>query len=104
MKDEIFTGIICEKYCSFYKEGKENLCCGAFSFLRNNLTSRELRFLLHWSELDKGPRECDFSTDREIKKLVCDKCDFLVDGCDFREDASYPPCGGYVILSTLLRN
>ncbi len=98
MKDKDFTGIICKGFCSFYKEGKADLCCGAYLFLKNNLTLLELRSVLDLSKLDEHP------SDEEIKRLACNKCDFLVDGCDFREDGSNPPCGGYSIMEMLLKN
>ncbi len=102
MKDTDYTGIICEGFCSFYKEGKEDLCCGTFLFLRENLTLHELRSVLELSKMAERPQKCTFCADDVIKRLVCDKCDFLVDGCDFREDGSHPPCGGYSIIEMLL--
>ena len=102
MKNEDYTSIICKGFCSFYKEGKEDLCCGSYVFLQNNLTLRELRSALDLSKIDERPSEYIFPADEEIKRLVCDKCDFLVDGCDFREDGSQPPCGGYSVIEMLL--
>ncbi|MBF0506267.1 MAG: hypothetical protein HQL09_05475 [Nitrospirae bacterium] len=102
MKDKAYTGIICKKFCSFYKEGKEDLYCGTYSFLKNNLTLRELRSVLELSEKPDCPSKSAPNTDEEIRSLVCEKCDFLIDGCDFREDSSHPPCGGYHIIEMLL--
>ncbi len=102
MKDKDYAGIICKGFCSFYKEGKEDLCCGTYLFLKRNLTLRELRSVLDLSKMDECSSKYFFPADDEIKRLVCDKCDFLVDGCDFREDGSHPPCGGYSIIKTLL--
>ena len=102
MKDKEYTSIICEGFCSFYKEGKADLCCGTYLFLRNNLTLLELRSALDLSKIDEHPSEHVFPADEEIKSLACNKCDFLVDGCDFRVDVSLPPCGGYNIMKMLL--
>ena len=102
MKDKEYTSMICKGFCSFYKEGKEGLCCGAYLFLKNNLTLRELRSLLDLSKMYKRPSEYVYPSDDEIKGLVCDKCDFMVDGCDFMEDGSHPPCAGYSIIEMLL--
>lgn len=102
MKDKEYTSIVCKEFCSFYKEGKEDLYCGTYLFLRNNLTPHELRSLVRISGGRKHPARRASPADTEIKKLVCNKCDFLVDGCDFREDGSYPPCGGYYIIEMLL--
>ena len=102
MKEDAYTGIICKGLCTFYKEGKEDLCCGTYQFLKKNLTLVELRSMIELSKALERPDEYTFDADDYIKKLVCDKCDFLVDGCDFREDGSLPPCGGYIIIEKLL--
>ncbi|MFZ5997786.1 MAG: hypothetical protein ACOYW7_09895 [Nitrospirota bacterium] len=98
MKDDEYSALICKEFCAFYKEGREELHCGTYVFLRNNLTAAELHSLL---ELSK-PSPPAFSKDSTIKKIVCAACDFLIDGCDFRDNGSGPPCGGYVILEKLL--
>lgn len=102
MKDKEYTSIICKKFCSFYKEGKEDLYCGTYLFLRNNLTPRELRSVLELSKKPGHQPKSGSGTDEEIRSLVCEKCDFVVNGCDFREDGSHPPCGGYYIIEMLL--
>lgn len=104
MKDKDYTSIICKGFCSFYREGKEDLSCGTYVFLRNNLTLRELLCELELAKMKELPSESVFPADETIKKLVCDKCDFLVGGCDFREDGSHPPCGGYGIIQMLLNH
>jgi hypothetical protein len=35
--------------------------------------------------------------------MVCEQCDFLADGCDFRQGLDSPPCGGYTVIEHLLR-
>ncbi len=102
MKDKEYTGMICKNFCSFYKEGKEDLLCGTYLFLRKNLTPRELSSAIKLSGRRKHPTAGASPADEEIKSLVCRKCDFLVDGCDFRENGSQPPCGGYYIIEMLL--
>ena len=104
MKDKDYTGIICKGFCSYYKEGKEDLCCGTYLFLKRNLTLGELCSVLDLSKMDERPSEYFSTADDEIKRLICDKCDFAVDGCDFREDGSHPPCGGYSIVGILLKS
>jgi hypothetical protein len=74
---------VCEKLCAFYKPGKsEELKCGTFLFLKRNLTTREVR---------------------EAAREACEQCDFLADGCDFRQGLDSPPCGGYTVIEHLLR-
>ena len=102
MKERIYTDIICKGFCNFYKEGKEELLCGTYKFLFRNLTSRELSSLLKLTGASCRNASPDFSKDREIEKLVCRKCDFFADGCDYRESGSHPPCGGYFIIEQLL--
>jgi hypothetical protein len=102
MKDKDYTSVICRGFCSFYKEGKEDLFCGTYLFLKNNLTLCELRSVIDLSKMDGRAQGYVFPADEEIKRLVCDKCDFLVDGCDFMEDGSHPPCGGFSIIKMLL--
>ncbi len=102
MKDRAYTNIICKGFCRFYKEGREELHCGTYNFLRRNLTPNELTAFLKRPENAKKSPVPDFSRDKEIKEIVCDGCEFLMDGCDFREDGSHPPCGGYILLERLL--
>ncbi len=91
--------VICKKYCSFYKPGKkEPSKCGTLEFLRRNLTIGEVR-----QAVKRIPAECDLSRDETINRLICQKCEFLVDGCDFRDGVDSPPCGGYFVVEHLLK-
>jgi hypothetical protein len=128
VKSGIYTELICERFCSFYRPGKERLKCGTYSFLEKNLTPGELRFAVENMPAEKVV--CDpLSEDVTIRELVCEKCDFLVGGCDFRgsqtpfkesippfksefadtfasrvaEGRCPPPCGGYQIAAWLLK-
>jgi hypothetical protein len=103
IKDKDYTGLICKRFCSFYKEGKEDLLCGSYLFLKRNLSLRELGCILDLSKAADRLPECASSADDEIKRLVCEECDFLVGGCDFREDGTNRPCGGYFIVELLLK-
>lgn len=98
MKREEYTKIICSGFCTFYKEGNEGLMCGTYHFLTRNLTPGELESAVKGTKLKP-----DFSHDREIKTLICGKCEFLIDGCDFRAGLDAPPCGGYAIIEWLLK-
>lgn len=99
MKKDIYTEIICKGFCSYYKGGKEDLTCGAYNFLAGELTPRELSSAINYIKAKP-----DFSFDGQIIKLVCERCDFLIDGCDFREGLNMPPCGGYTIVEWLMKN
>lgn len=98
MKTGAFTELICKGFCSFYKEGKEELTCETYNFLARNLTVGELRMAVQG--MDKTP---DLSFDDNIRRVICCRCDFLKEGCDFRGGRRSPPCGGYVIIENLLK-
>jgi hypothetical protein len=98
LKKDDYTDIICKGFCMFYNEGKEGLACGTYEFLKGNLTPHEIDSCMR--DMQAAP---DFSRDKEIRVMVCGKCDFLVDGCDFREGLAAPPCGGYTIIEWLLK-
>jgi hypothetical protein len=90
--------LVCKGFCEFYKPGKkESLKCGTFDFLSRNLTRGEL------AHVSRGTGPCDLSRDEEIRDLACRRCEFLVDGCDFRDGLPSPPCGGYAIVESLLK-
>jgi hypothetical protein len=98
VKKDDYTDIICKGFCTFYREGREGLTCGTYDFLARNLTAGEIR-----SNVQQLKPGADFSRDKELRELACERCDFLVDGCDFREGLSVHPCGGYVIVEWLLK-
>ena len=99
MKTAAYTDIICRRFCNYYKEGKEELACETYNFLAKKFALGELESRIQ--DIGKLP---EFLHDEEIKKLICEKCDFLVDGCDFREGLDSPPCGGYTIVEWLIKN
>jgi len=99
VKTEFYTDIICKGFCTFYNSGKEELTCGTYDFIFRNLTPGELE-----SAIQGIPSTPDFTFDRKIQGLICEKCDFVIDGCDFREGLQEaPPCGGYTIIEWLLK-
>lgn len=101
MKRKAYSKIICEGYCSFYKEGKEEIHCGGYEVLINNLTPKEIQLLSY--QISKEPfNNHPKNLEDFLIEFVCKKCDFQADGCDFREGNPSPPCGGYIIISKLL--
>lgn len=99
MKNASYTDIICKKFCDYYKDGKEEFACETYNFLARKFAPGELESRIQ--DIGKSP---EFLHDEEIKKLICEKCDFLVDGCDFREGLDAQPCGGYAIIEWLIKN
>jgi hypothetical protein len=89
---------VCERHCKFYKPGrKEDLKCGALQFLSRNLSRGEL------GHVSRGTGPHDLSRDEEIRAMVCSRCEFLVDGCDFRDGLPSPPCGAYSVVESMLK-
>jgi hypothetical protein len=113
MKDKIYTDIICKEFCKYYKEGKEELLCNGYVFLRDNFTPHELKTMLvkrRESSVERlthdAPRLTHYEIPDENKELtdrICRQCDFFVDGCDYINNQSGPPCGGYLIISQIQR-
>jgi hypothetical protein len=98
-----FSSIVCRPYCVFFKEGqKEDMACGA-ALVAVKLARRGL---VSTGDLPGPPDAQSPVRDYPIlRDLVCERCPFVLDGCDFRlperpEDAV--PCGGFVLLGLLL--
>ena len=101
MKDKIYTDIICKGFCKYYKEGKEDLHCNGYVFLRNNFTPHELKLLLDLLKSQKDIKHEIPDENKEVIDLVCKKCDFFIDECYYTDNRSGPPCGGYIIINLL---
>lgn len=100
MKSKEYSELICRGFCGYYKQDKAEMQCGGYAFLRNNLTSCELEHLGR-SVKDKGRADKIPPANIELTELVCLKCDFVADGCDFSDNRSGPPCGGYILVKLL---
>jgi hypothetical protein len=101
MKETDYTNIICKQFCKFYKEGKEELQCRGYSLLKNNFTSNELLSLAVLAG-DISKNSIPLEDDR-LRDFICKPCEFYIDGCDFTDNRSGPPCGGYLIIQALFR-
>lgn len=103
MKEDIYKEIICKGFCRYYKDGRDELYCGGYKVLRENVTINELRtidnFLKKDSHVFKNLRDLK----KELEEMVCNGCDFFVDGCDFVSSESDHPCGGYLIISKIIQ-
>jgi hypothetical protein len=88
---------LCLKFCSYYKPGKnEELACKGYLVLERLL--REGKSLVFESS------RCESSMDLSdrIVKALCLSCDFHEEDCDFMQDRTARPCGGFVLLERLL--
>ena len=110
--------LVCKGYCKFYKESKnEELACEGFRFFERLLSSpvntpdkkpphlflRELN-RSEWALVSAGNR-CGGEYDSILMNILCKKCDFLVDGCDYRDEKYHSeatPCGGFILLNKIL--
>ncbi|MCC6347657.1 MAG: hypothetical protein IT388_10765 [Nitrospirales bacterium] len=101
MKIPDYTALICKGFCAFYREGKEELHCGGYEILRHSLTSAELEALSSLCPCSDTLKHQIPPEEEEMRSLVCGTCAFAADGCDYREDRSGPPCGGYHFLRLL---
>ena len=104
MKEEIYIDIICKGFCCYFKGGKEEMHCGGYQFLRDNFTLHELFQLADIPERDEKIKNLIPPGDENLGSLVCSKCDFRIDGCDYSENRSGPPCGGYILIDRLVNS
>lgn len=102
MKEQIYADIICKGFCKYYKKGKEDIHCNGYELLRKNLTPDELKAFAALSKIGADIKNQIPPRNRKLERLVCKKCEFLVDGCDFSDNRSGPPCGGYNIIRNLV--
>jgi hypothetical protein len=88
---------LCLKFCSYYKPGKnEELACKGYMVVERLL--REGKSLV----LDSNSCESSPDLSDRIVKTLCITCDFHKQDCDFMQDRTARPCGGYVLLERLL--
>lgn len=94
---------ICRRYCSYYKPGqKEDMACRGLIFVQSFIER-------HPESIKEFPSRCAFPFKDRYHHLlhhtICQYCDFLIDGCDFKDPGQSghpPPCGGYLLLESLL--
>lgn len=103
MKEDAYTDIICRGFCKYYKGGREELHCKGYEVLMSNFTPRELQSLIALSDIHHGNIVDTIpSENEELRNSVCGQCEFFIDGCDYADDRSGPPCGGYILLLAFL--
>jgi hypothetical protein len=103
MKEIIYSDIICKGFCSFFKEGKEEIQCGGYQLLIDNFTLNELDQLTSLIDRSEELKKQVPPDNETLFELVCSRCDFRIDGCDYREDRSGPPCGGFILIRELVK-
>ncbi|UCG77215.1 MAG: hypothetical protein JSV21_06360 [Nitrospirota bacterium] len=98
MKEQGYTDIICKRFCSFYREGKEGLLCGTYIYLKENYEPSELEQAI--IGIGASP---SLDNDDIVSRRACNECEFRIDGCDFRDGIDSPPCGGYIIVEHIVK-
>lgn len=96
--------IICKGFCIYFKEGKEELHCNGYMFLRDNFTPYELKTMLALANPKKDLKYIIPEKDEKLTNLLCKRCDFFVDGCDYSDNQLGPPCGGYLIVRLMAKH
>lgn len=103
MSKNTFKTYICKPYCAFFKDGeKEEMACQG-AIILERLTQKKL---ISPSNLNTEPIEKDasFKKDETLLRLVCGRCPFEAQDCDFRSNPppeGSVPCGGYILLYLL---
>jgi hypothetical protein len=90
---------LCSQYCTYYKPDKdEALACRGYTVVERCL--REGKNLV----LDGHRPKLAPATAELIVNKMCTACDFYEHDCDFMQNRTASPCGGFVLLSKLLES
>ena len=88
---------LCLKFCSYYKPGKnEELACRGYMVIERLLQEGKV-LVFESSSGEPSPVSADI-----LVKTLCIACDFHKQDCDFMQDRTARPCGGFVVLERLL--
>ena len=95
---------ICKIYCAFYKPIKKEINhCYGYDLVKRLIDANLL-------DMQAIPifniKNFKNKNNSLLKNLICKKCPFFVDGCDFRDTKinGKQPCGGYIIIDLLLES
>lgn len=97
MKTSSLVQTLCVPFCVYYKPGKnEELACKGYAVLE--------RLMQGGRRIDCercGQAPATTVSDLLVQKM-CMSCDFHEQDCDFMQDRTAAPCGGFVLISQLL--
>ncbi len=100
-KKEALIRTLCRPYCRYYKQDKnEDLRCrGAVVIERLILSGR--------ITLPRAKKKDRPHANPSIRELVihhvCEVCAFHENDCDFAQDRTSQPCGGFILVLELVR-
>lgn len=85
---------LCRKFCRYYKPSKdESLACMGYLVVESLLKDRNTL------PLPSAVERQSASLEKMLVGLMCSRCPFFEDGCDFvKAVAGSSPCGGFVVL------
>jgi hypothetical protein len=87
---------VCLRFCSYYKPGRnEELACRGYLVLERLAVQG-----IPISRTKGEPR--DRAGEDILVRTLCMACPFHEQDCDFMENSSLPPCGGFLLLTQLL--
>jgi hypothetical protein len=100
-----FIDYICRPYCVYFKEGaKEDMACLGARIAEK--LSEQSFFDPRAISMEKNPSAwLNQSRDAALLEIVCRRCEFMDDDCDYRSDSppeDTQPCGGLILLSLLM--
>ena len=87
---------VCLRLCSYYKPGRnEELACRGYLVLE--------RLALQGVSMRGAKAEPrDRNGEELLVSTLCMACPFHEHDCDFMENKTLPPCGGFLLLAQLL--
>ena len=105
MKNEDLITKICIPFCSFYKEGKEEMLCRGADIFRRIFSHSRGKYFLSLFDRNEICPSVIYQTGEFLEK-VCKNCEFYITGCDFTDPdfkRYSPPCGGYIAIVSLIK-
>jgi hypothetical protein len=88
---------LCRRFCSYYKPTKnEEISCRGFSVVERMMREgKEISF-------DRSDEPVGRDTADSLSRLLCRRCLFFQEDCDFAARVGTVPCGGYLLIGKLI--
>jgi hypothetical protein len=88
---------LCGRFCAYYKPAKdEELTCRGFTVVQRMIREgKQISF-----DASDGPVGAD--TAAALRRLLCRRCPFYREDCDFAANVGTLPCGGYLLIGRLV--
>ncbi len=99
-KNEALIAAVCRPFCRYYKKDRNEdlLCRGAVIVERLILSGRSIAL----DRKKKDRYQAEPSIKGQAVNALCSACAFRRDDCDFAQDGTSQPCGGFILLAGLL--